>query len=410
MLIIKDKHRQSAKQAFYKASFNENSSTSLLGLGHADFLSKKNHGSCKEEIALNKIIALQEFDNLVRHPTTFMAVNAIKEYGSYIVNIIDFCLNSSNTIELLPSKQNVFEALNFILSKNGIGSNSLSYKTFLEIIKNSGPGIEIKLKLSDKVLEPVLVRSSTSFFLFTILSSNNEKNLTDASVVCFEGNFDKLFRLHKLIVWSVENKKPLVLVGSGFSEEIIKTVNANNLSGKTNIVLLSTGVKDELNNIFSQDDFALLSGTKIIRELPEEFKVQECGLLNAISIQYPGSVFVKSTEENFKATVDTINRDLKQASDMFAEKIFKNRLARICNEKLTVQIPSMAILNGSHLQDEISCILSLWSSLLSQKYVCLEEEAAYNLGIDFLPVQLTKNAVEFINTIHGMIENTAAVI
>jgi len=347
---------------------------SILGLGlHAS-----------DEIdPITKLVKLRDSALLTRDPATFCMVGFLRARREQHPDT----WRDLDTSPGIPSKKSLIQGFNDVISAVGISASGFSYRVFLETIKRIGPGDAIEIKASNNLLDAVYSYTSRSqFTLSSVIFSNFGDE--EAAVLCFPGRIEKVSSLHKLFTWAGESKTPVVIVATGFGEEVRKTVEHNIMLGKLRGALLVPNERDELSH-FVLDDLSRLTGSTQAIELPREFSIESCGTANNFSFGH-GLVSLGCDPDRISLLRDEIDSTLAELPP-HARVLAERRKSMVVGGKLTVTIPASSAVGVSHSSDEISSLLSLWSAFIKEKHFLMPD------SLRSLPVNTFIKALQYVD-------------
>ena len=347
---------------------------SILGLGLHE---------ADEIDPIAKLIKLRDSDLLARDPATFCMVGFLRARREILPDTWRDLGSSHGT----PSKKSLIRGFNDVISAVGVSSSGFSYRVFLETIKRVGPGDAIEIKASDRLLEAKFSYTSRSqVALSSVVFSNFGDE--EAAVLCFPGRIEKVSRLHKLFTWAGESKTPIVIVATGFGEEVRRTMEHNITLGKLRGALLVPSESDELSH-FALDDMSRLTGSTQLTELPREFSVESCGTASSFSFGH-GLISLECDPDQISLLRDEINSTLAELPPQ-ARALAERRKSIVGGGKLTVTIPATSAVGVSHSSDEISSLLSLWSAFIKEKHFLMPD------GLRSLPANTFTKALQYVD-------------
>lgn len=395
MIPVKESDRQSVLSLYGNP---KRLSASVFGIGKAVQHDDVSQGLSSAAREINGIVSLQEHELLKKDPAAYSIVQFIKDGRTELLDEV-----IEERAASIPVKDKLIATFNAIISSCGIGSNSESYGIFKRIVAESGAGVSIELDERAGLVQPVLKLSNEVVLSFDLSQRLPWRQADNVAVLCFNGHVDKVRRLHKVFTWAGESSQPILVAATSFSQEVIQTVEHNNAVGKLKVLLCKADLQKEA-QVFSIADLGGISSSVDYQELPEEFSPNGLGNLSAVMVSPLGAIKCAASADSIRAHRDRVQEELSSLSDTMAAQHVRARLNKLNSAKLQVVLPKVSKGSSSSLMDELSCMLSLWSSMLSEAHILASN------GLHSMPVDSFMRAAEFVRSTMDNVSNIGLVL
>ena len=265
----------------------------------------------------------------------------------------------------IPNQELLIAGFNRVLAACGVSAVGTAYHCFSEIIRRVGPGDNISIKPSTGVTEPTFGYYRASRLALQPVTAPPQ-TCEKPAVLCFEGQIEKVASLHKVFTWAAESKTPLIVAAFGFGQDVVKTVAANTAAGKFSVLLLEPDQKDDIGH-FAISDLAAVSAAQLPDHLPDSFSIESCGSLQSAMVSN-GRLLADCDAALLVALGKRIDAGLSELPPA-ARAIAMRRRNSAVGGRLDIHVPDLGVPGASHVLDELSVILSLWSTFIKEKHI-----------------------------------------
>lgn len=399
ILHIKESTRNIASARYTRDAIPNRS---IFGIGaSASYFDEISIDENDELQSIEKTTLLKEHMLLRENPSVYAVLQMIKR-NEDVRNKARKCVKE-DSVSGIPSKNMIFDSFNQLMKYNGISSGSISYGQFIKIIRQSGVGISIKLIGTKNILQPQFKFISRSkLYLKPAVGVLESKLIKNAFVFVFDGHLDKMSNIHELLQYVGQEKKALMIAARSFSKEVIKTIEHNNRLGKLNVHLVVPSEHPEGLHEFAIMDIAYITGSTIPDELRHSYSINYCGFLEEFSYDW-NLINIRSNKENLDLLLQKIASQAKDLFEPEAVRAMNSRLENLRSNTMEVRIPIEDTPDRSHLIDDLSCMLSLWSDLLVKDHIELD-------GLISLPKDTLISALRFFDSVIDFYKEVRVVI
>jgi len=175
---------------------------------------------------------------------------------------------------------------------------------------------------------------------FSAVVDINKRKFDFINVCVIEGAPASVSEINSLLLWSIKESSPLIILARSFPEEITNTLAVNWNNGKLKVIPLLYG--NTISNINSHADVASVSSSQVISALKGDTLnndlTEKLGSLTNVTIRnnslsatptVPPHILVKNIKERL-AKLDWSDKDRRD--------IFLSRLAGLSDKTLTIRL------------------------------------------------------------------------
>lgn len=146
-----------------------------------------------------------------------------------------------------------------------IATLGIDFDMFMDAIKLAGFAGKIQIEKSVNEHDIIHKRSGFNFSLQTF---GNIKRLLNTKIVIIDGLIENVSEVHNMLTVCSETKCPLTIVARGYSDDVLNTINVNNLRGSFQVLPLAA--KFDIATANTLVDIAVISKSDIISSLKGE--------------------------------------------------------------------------------------------------------------------------------------------
>lgn len=245
-------------------------------------------------------------------------------------------------------------------------------QTILQALEIAGLEGKIHVEDSKQANYMVEMKAGYSFSLKPFKFFLNETGIWEernVKVMIVDGLLETVAELDKILNKSVETKVPLMIVASGFSEEIVATLKMNTDRGAFNIIPVRLG--SDLDSLNVANDVAVVCGTDVISSLKGEM------VLYTDYDTLPMIDLVRCTEKEVmiehgvtRAGVSRHIRELieKRSQNHVVEDIstlFDNRIKGLIANAVVIRLPDMSESKRENVKMKIDVALRTCKTMLN---------------------------------------------
>jgi chaperonin GroEL (HSP60 family) len=274
--------------------------------------------------------------------------------------------------------------------------------TLVEAMRLSGLEGKIAVEDSHQSNYMIEMRNGYSFKLnpFKFFLNNDVWQESNVKVLVVDGMIESVSELNNILNKSMETKIPMVIIGHGFSEEVVATLKANKDHGVLNVMPVrmfpdveSLNVVNDIAVVCGSDIVSCVKGEQVqfvnydlipivekIRCTSKEFMIENGRTANNVASHI--KTLLKKREEN-RAVEDLCN-------------LIDGRIKSLFSHAVTIHLPNMTKTEKDAIRVKVDIVLRTSKTLLTYGYVNLsdvltEVEATANSTLDKIFVTVLKN-------------------
>ena len=201
------------------------------------------------------------------------------------------------------------------------------------------------------------------------LDENGGWERRDCKMLVVDGFIESISEMDRLLNEVHDSKQPMVLVSSGFSEEVVATLYTNYKNGKLDVLPLR--LKSDIHNLNVLNDIGIVSGRDPISSMKGELltfvKLAEVPSVERISV-----IEGRTTIENSK-TVKAVSEQIrgllnKRTDNQFIEDVqtlYENRIESLSPLIAVINLPDMSSVRSDAFKIRIDNALRTTKSFLN---------------------------------------------
>lgn len=331
---------------------------------------------------LNDLIKLKFLQVETKYPKSGeIFLNFIINFLKNIQKFDNFSLNQELNNFLFFLNQNLET-----LSKNNISFkklkqivfNDINDKKITKILEEviSLVGIECKIFIETTKVEKTYIELFNGFnFNLETFNPNNKWEKNNPKVFIVDGIIANVHEIDQILVGASIKKEPLIIFAKDFENEILTTVQTNNLKGIFDIFLVKIPIEIETLNVIN--DVAAACGTDIVSTL-------KGNILSNISFDtlteidfvscFKNNILIKNSKTKSRVAV-SINQLIKSRNmqnDITLIKMFNDRIKSLTSSFATIKVASVSPQEKISNIEKIDKSLRLFNSLV--KFGIFDEE------------------------------------
>ena len=268
--------------------------------------------------------------------------------GLYLILYYYFAYKFSNknidlrNISLFSRKANLTQLKKYIFNNLG---NSFSSEILYKILSLGGFSSSVNVEYSPSWASTISVQSGFKFSAelderFSISNNIIEKKINNPDIIIIDGIIDSVSEIHHLLSHYSENKKKLILITRGYSEDAISTLNFNFKRKTLNCypIVVPSGIY----TINSFKDIAICGNADIVSSLKGDLisgiELEKIKSIESIFVLKSSIIINNEEHGGIKIHVKNLRKKLQKENNLEKRKLLEKRILSLNSENLNFSI------------------------------------------------------------------------